>query len=164
MTTGSSSDNKVMSDVANDDSAQSLTRNEISGRPLGSSDGDISQPSRSHSQQQVHALLLDYSTADSWINRQLGAQLVGQFGYEDLASTLAILLGDKNEWVRYHALSSLIAISAFTEDVSRRVSHSKSDPFFRVRVKAMEYLRGYEQFLATAQQRLFQATELKKAQ
>jgi len=103
-----------------------------------------SSPAPLHSLQQVQSLLLDHSTPDSWINRQLGAQLVGQYGYDTLTPSLTLLLADKNEWVRYHAICSLERIAAYADDVAEKVALLKRDSFFRARSKALEFLTEYD--------------------
>lgn len=130
----------IITSSANSDSIvrspESLEKDSLSQLP--------SSPTPLHSLQQVQILLLDHSTPDSWINRQLGAQLVGQYGYEALTPSLTLLLADKNEWVRYHAICSLERIAAYTDEVAEKVALVRRDAFFRARSKAIEFLNEYE--------------------
>lgn len=89
-------------------------------------------------EEKVAALLRDYSTSESWVNRQLGAQLAAQGGHERYIPTLFLLLEDSNEWVRYHALCALQQLQPERALFAPAVIKLERDPFFRIRAKAKE--------------------------
>jgi HEAT repeat protein len=91
-------------------------------------------------EEKVAILLRDYSTPESWVNRQLGAQLAAQSNLERYTPTLFLLLEDSNEWVRFHALCALHSLKAESGVFTIALLKLERDPFFRVRAKAKEVL------------------------
>jgi hypothetical protein len=91
-------------------------------------------------EEKVATLLRDYSTSESWVNRQLGAQLAAQGKFERYIPTLFLLLEDSNDWVRYHALCALRHLQPKSDAFELALIKLERDPFFRVRTKAKEVL------------------------
>lgn len=91
-------------------------------------------------EEKVATLLRDYSTPESWVNRQLGAQMAAQGSLQKFVPTLFLLLEDSNEWVRFHALCALHALQHESENFNIILQKLERDPFFRVRAKAKELL------------------------
>jgi len=93
-----------------------------------------------HTEQDVLDLLTDHSSEESWLNRQLGAQLAAQQKLPQLERVLGGLLKDRVDWVRYHAFQALVRIDAPPERLIPVAKGLKNDQFFRVRQAASAYL------------------------
>lgn len=96
-------------------------------------------------EERVATLLRDYSTSESWVNRQLGAQLAAQGKHERYIPTLFLLTEDSNEWVRFHALCALQHLQPDRSLFTSALTKLERDPFFRIRSKAKEILQEMAQ-------------------
>jgi hypothetical protein len=95
-----------------------------------------------YSERAVLALLQDYATEDSWVNRQLGAQIVQAQLLHSLAHVITRLLSDRSEWVRLHALQAILVLDVPQEQKTIHAVKLEKDSFFRVRQLAKAYLHN----------------------
>jgi len=102
----------------------------------------MSDPDLSDRDLDVLGLLTDYKTPDSWLNRQLGAQLAAQRGLIKATRVLVLLLEDKVDWVRYHAFSALVTLDNSSGPLLPLALKLTKDPFFRLRQAALDYVRS----------------------
>ena len=92
----------------------------------------------------VLKLLADRSGDDAWINRQLGAQLAAKHRLIPTQPILLQLLTDPSEWVRLHALQSLLGLKVEPARILLYKKQLLADNFFRVRALAKKLFDGIE--------------------
>ncbi len=95
----------------------------------------------SYSESDVIRLLTDRSSDDSWINRQLGAQLTATQGLHSLDRYLLRLLKDPVDWVRFHSLQGLVDLQVSPLRLLPVAESLLNDRFFRVRQLAATFFQ-----------------------
>jgi HEAT repeat protein len=94
----------------------------------------------SHTEQEIIKLLTDHRSEESWMNRQLGAQLAGNQQNVRLEKLVLRLLSDRVDWVRYHAFQALINMKLPAERLVPIAKQLTNDRFFRLRQAASSYM------------------------
>jgi len=94
-----------------------------------------------YSESEIIRLLTDRSSDDSWVNRQLGAQLTATQGLHSLDRYLLRLLTDPVDWVRFHSLQGLIDLQVSPIRLLPVAERLLNDSFFRVRQLAATFFQ-----------------------